>query len=80
MKSFNWPAGGLPKGMTREEFERQFGEFPYNPIDHGSAASKFVDDDGFVEVAEAPTGFMCIKRRVFSRHDEAQYPELELCP
>ena len=43
MKSFNWPEGGLPQGMTRREFELRFGEFPYNPIDHGKAASKFVD-------------------------------------
>ena len=79
MKSFNWPAGGLPQGMTREEFELRFGEFPYNPIDHGKAASKFVDSDGFVEVAEAPTGFMCIKRQVL--YDMMKrYPKLNYVP
>jgi len=79
MKSFNWPEGGLPQGMTRREFELRFGEFPYNPIDHGKAASKFVDPDGFVEVAEAPTGFMCIKRRVI--YDMMKrYPELNYVP
>ena len=79
MKSFNWPEGGLPQGMTRREFELRFGEFPYNPIDHGKAASKFVDPDGFVEVAEAPTGFMCIKRHVI--YDMMKrYPELNYMP
>ena len=65
--------------MTRDEFEKRFGEFPYNPIDHGKAASKFVDSDGFVEVAEAPTGFMCIKRQVL--YDMMKrYPKLNYVP
>jgi hypothetical protein len=79
MKSFNWPAGGLPQGMMREDFEKRFGEFPYNPVELGSAASKFADDDGFVEVAEAPSGFMCIKRRVFTDMMK-RYPELNYVP
>src|SRR5271165_5027309 len=79
MKSFNWPPGGLPQGMTRQEFEKRFGDFPYNPIDHGKAASKFADSDGFVEVAEAPTGFMCIKRHVLYAM-MTRYPELNYVP
>jgi len=32
--------------------------------------------DGFVEVLDGPTGFMCIKREVFAKM-EARYPELK---
>ena len=38
-----------------------------------------VDGDGFMQVREAPTGFMCIKRRVFDRLIAA-YPELKYVP
>ena len=38
-----------------------------------------VQPDGFVRLAEAPTGFMVIKRRVFERLIAA-YPELQYTP
>ncbi len=80
MKSFNWPAGGLPRGTTRDEFEVQYTDFPFNPIDHGNTpVGRFVDSDGFAEVAEAPTGFMCIKRDVFYQMMK-RYPELNYVP
>jgi hypothetical protein len=80
MKSLNWPAEGLPAGMTREAFETRYADFPFNPIDHGATpVSAFVDSDGFVEVAEAPTGFMCVKREVFYKMME-RYPELNYAP
>jgi len=80
MKSLNWPEGGLPAGMTRETFELCFTEYPFNPVGHGSRkVSEFVDADGFVEVAEAPNGFMCIKRDVFAKL-MAAYPHLRYTP
>lgn len=80
MKSFNWPAEGLPAGMTREEWEVRYTDYPFNPIGHGSQpVSSFADADGFVEVAEAPTGFMCVKRHVFFALME-RYPHLRYTP
>jgi len=76
MKSNRWPAEGLPAGMTQKELEDRFTEYPFNPIGHGgSRVSSYADADGFVEVDEAPTGFMVIKRHVFARMMES-YPEL----
>jgi hypothetical protein len=80
MKSMNWPEGGLPAGMTREQFEDRFTQYPFNPIGHGSEkVGAHADADGFVEVAEAPTGFMCIKRDVILRMME-HYPNLSYVP
>lgn len=80
MKKMNWPADGMPQGMTREEWEVRFTDYPFNPIAHGKEKiGPYVDADGFVEVAEAPTGFMCIKRQVIldmMKH----YPELNYTP
>lgn len=45
----------------------------------GSMMRLTVDDDGLLEVAEAPTGFMCIKRAVFDRMIES-YPDLKYVP
>ena len=44
-----------------------------------SPVSSYADADGFVEVAEAPTGFMVIKRHVFKLMME-KYPELNYVP
>jgi hypothetical protein len=80
MKRFNWPEQGLPAGMTRRQFEDRYTDYPFNPIGHGaSPVSAYADSDGLVEVAEAPTGFMVIKRRVFERLME-NYPELNYVP
>jgi hypothetical protein len=80
MKSFNWPEGGPPAGMSQREFEDRYREYPFNPIGHGKEpVSSYADADGFVEVAEAPTGFMCIKRDVFIRMMK-HYPELNYAP
>src|SRR5262249_1834263 len=57
IKGLNGPAEGLPAGMTRNQFETAYTDYPFNPIDHGkSRVSQYADSDGFVEVAEAPTG------------------------
>jgi hypothetical protein len=80
MKNFKWPAEGLPAGMTRAAFETRYTDYPFNPIQHGAApVGPYVDADGFVEVAEAPTGFMVIKRHVFTRMMQ-HYPELNYVP
>jgi len=80
VKNFNWPEGGLPAGTTRQQFEDRYTEYPFNPIGHGAErVGTYADADGFVEVAEAPTGFMCIKRDVFRRM-MGHYPELSYVP
>ena len=80
LKIFNWPQEGLPQGMTKDLFEQRYTDYPFNPIGHGTQpVGPYVDADGFVEVDEAPTGFMCIKRQVFldmMKH----YPELNYTP
>ena len=58
-----WPAQGLaqalPAGSTREDFEARYPSFPANRLSH-----RPVDADGFMEVLDAPTGFMLIARDV----------------
>ena len=64
--------------MTQREFEDRYTDYPFNPIGHGrERVSQHADADGFIEVAEAPNGFMCVKRGVFRRMMEA-YPNLRL--
>jgi hypothetical protein len=80
IKRFNWPEKGLPAGTTQRQFEDRYTDYPFNPIGHGDIpVSGHADADGFVEVAEAPTGFMVIKRRVFTQMME-KYPELNYIP
>lgn len=79
MKRLDWPDGGLPRTMTQEAFQTRYAEFPFNPIDHGTPIGETVDADGFIEVAGAPNGFMCIKRSVFTAMME-RYPTLKSAP
>lgn len=78
-KKDGWPAAGLaqalPVGSTREDFEARHAHFPFNPLPGTLQAQ----DDGFVEVLDAPTGFMLIAREVFTRM-AARYPELRYTP
>ena len=79
-KSLNWPSEGLPANTTRADFERRYAEYPFNPLGYGKTpVGANVDDNGFVEVAEAPTGFMVIKRDVFYRMMK-RYPNLNYRP
>jgi hypothetical protein len=80
IKRFNWPAEGLPAGTTCQQFEDRYTDYPFNPIGQGSKpVSDYADADGFVEVAEAPTGFMVIKRHVLTQMIK-KYPELNYVP
>lgn len=76
-----WPEGGLPQGMTREQFAAQAARFTVNTdtnTDNGEVVLA-IDEDGFFPVTEAPTGFMAIKRKVFEEM-MARYPELRYTP
>lgn len=80
IKRFNWPRQGLPAGVTEEAFETLYTDYPFNLIGLGAEPfSKFVTEDEFVEVAEAPTGFMVIKRQVFTKL-MTHYPQLNYVP
>jgi hypothetical protein len=69
--------GTLPAGSTREDFEARHAVFPVNLT--GPEVAARVDADGFVEVLDAPTGFMLIERSVFERLAQA-LPELRYTP
>jgi hypothetical protein len=75
-----WPAEGLrealPAGTTRADFEARYPSFPVNLLNRRATA---VDADGFMEVLDAPTGFMLIARRVFDQLAAAM-PELRYTP
>ncbi|MCJ2013418.1 hypothetical protein [Methylobacterium sp. J-076] len=80
LKTNNWPAKGLPAGMTYAEYERRYTNYAFNPIGQGEEPLRpYIDEDGFIEVAEATTGFMAIKRDVFLRMMK-HYPELQYTP
>ena len=76
-KTDGWPVGGLaqalPAGSTRQDFEALYASFPVN------ARDTTIDADGFMEVLDAPTGFMLIARDVFMRM-AAAFPELRYTP
>jgi hypothetical protein len=75
-----WPVNGLgealPAGSTREDFEARYPSFPANLLAHGRSQ---IDADGFMEVLDAPTGFMLIARTVFDQLAAAM-PELRYTP
>ena len=73
LKTMNWPAE-IPEKMTPHELSARYTSYPFNPI-----GLNFDVKDGFVEVRDAPTGLMLIKRSVFDRMIEA-YPELKYTP
>ncbi|WP_144150388.1 hypothetical protein [Paraburkholderia sp. BCC1885] len=75
IKRFDWPEQ-LPAGLTKETFSQRYLRYPVNAHD---GASSEIDGDGFLEVSEAPTGFMCIRRSVIEAM-VAQLPELRYVP
>jgi len=78
-KTEGWPAEGLaqalPAGSTREDFAARHASYAFNPLPGAQRA----DEDGFVEVLDAPTGFMLIARTVLERLSAAM-PELRYTP
>ena len=76
LKRENWPAEGLPAHTTREAFERRYTAYTVNAqqSDDQGRIRLMVDEDGFMQVEQAPTGFMAIKRSVFEKMIRA-YPE-----
>lgn len=77
LKTDGWPSQGLPEalpaGTTRADFQARFAGYPANAF----ADNLEPDADGFLDVIDAPTGFMLIKREVFvaliDRFPELQY-------
>jgi hypothetical protein len=70
LKKIVWP-DVIPRDMTRQEFEAEYTHYPFNPV--GGRAQ--IDAQGFMEVLDAPTGMMLIKRSVLEKMKEA-YPGL----
>jgi len=79
IKRFNWPAEGVPAGTTMESFETLYTDYPFNAVPGSVPGAGQHAQDDFVEVAEAPTGFMVIRREVFAKLI-AHYPELNYVP
>ncbi|SAL80020.1 hypothetical protein AWB71_06025 [Caballeronia peredens] len=75
IKRFEWPAE-LPAGLNKQTFSTLYLRYPVNAHD---GVSTTIDEDGFLEVSEAPTGFMCIRRNVFEAMI-ARLPELKYVP
>jgi hypothetical protein len=73
-KRIDWPEAGVNQNMTKEIFEATYTQYPYNPL-----KDAVIDEDGFVEVYDAPTGMMMIKRAVFEKMAKA-YPGLSYVP
>lgn len=81
LKTEEWPAEGLPKDMTYVEFKALYQKYTVNArVPAGQDTFQLdIQEDGFLEMAEAPTGFMVIKRAVFEKMIQ-HYPELQYVP
>jgi glycosyltransferase involved in cell wall biosynthesis len=76
LKREDWPMDGVPLGTNRQRFEELYARYTVNTGRLGEDVALVIDGDGFMKVREVPTGFMCIKRRVFDVLIKA-YPELQ---
>ena len=81
LKRHEWPQGGLPQGLAdRSDFNDACARYTVNAIDEGNKEVDInIDEDGFIKVLDAPTGFMLIKREVFFKLIEA-YPDYKYTP
>ncbi|OTG86911.1 hypothetical protein B9T31_04655 [Acinetobacter sp. ANC 4558] len=78
LKKEIWPTEGLPAQMKQEEFNTYYQKYTVNASGEDRVEIN-IGTDGFIEMGEAPTGFMLIKRAVFERMMVA-YPELKYVP
>ncbi len=78
LKREDWPEEGLPEKMTKESFRNNYQKYPINAsVTPGTNQIDVnINENGFIEISEAPTGFMVIKRCVFEKM-MVQYPELK---
>ncbi len=78
LKREEWPTEGLPQNMSYEQFLANFQRYTVNarPEKGADHLDIYIQEDGFIEMSEAPTGFMVIKRAVFERLMQ-HYPELK---
>ncbi|AXQ23331.1 hypothetical protein BEN71_15185 [Acinetobacter wuhouensis] len=81
LKRDHWPADGLPEKMTYEQFLANYQRYTVNArAEEGKEhLDIYIQEDGFIEMSEAPTGFMVIKRAVFEKLMK-HYPELKYVP
>jgi hypothetical protein len=81
LKRENWPDVGVAAGTTQQQFEATFTRYTVNAkaSETTSQVELKIQPDGFMEMTEAPTGFMVIKRAVFERL-MASYPDLAYVP
>lgn len=77
VKSIHWPEV-LPN-VTPQEFVLSHLRYPVNAAHRGNAMDLSPDDEGLLEVSEAPTGFMAIKRHVLDKLIAAR-PDLKYIP
>ncbi len=78
IKRLNWPKEGLSENASLDDLQLKYNDYAFN-VTSPRPFRELVDADGFIEVAEAPTGFMCIKRRVFTEL-MTHYPHLRYTP
>lgn len=72
MKTLGWPER-TEGPLNRAEFEARYAKFPFNP----KGGQITIDEDGFIEVLDAPTGFMMIKKDVLMQMVE-KLPDLKI--
>jgi hypothetical protein len=73
LKKINFPDNIPP--MTQDEFKILYTSYPFNPI----SRTFNIPPDGFVEVLDAPTGLMLVKRDVLKKM-MGSYPEMKYKP
>ena len=81
LKRENWPAEGIPAGMTQAQFESHYTRYTVNTdgVNENNELQLDISEDGFLKLDEAPTGFMVIKRQVFERLVQS-YPDYQYVP
>jgi len=79
LKTDGWPSEGLPEalaaGTTKADFRERFARYPANAF----SGALEPDESGFLDVIDAPTGFMLIKREVFLKL-ASSFPEIQYRP